>query len=120
MYCHVQDRRVTISEALSNYRRFVPKPVRKNAKLRLSVESLRNHLREMDQNPPGDVAFCKEEFLKGVIRTAHDYPTERYRVLVEEGQDRLDFDLVVQPMSPELPGVKLHSPRKKIVRQNPV
>ena len=115
MHCHVQDRRGTASETLSNYRKFVPKLVRKNANLRYSVESLRTRLRDLSNNPPGDVTFCKDHFLQVIAMKAPDYLSETYSVKIEEGQDRLEFDLIIQPLHPECPGITLHSLRKKIV-----
>ena len=117
MHCHMHDRRASMNDTLSNYKRFVPKPVRKNANLRYSQEPLKKLLKEWSVNPPGDVWFCKEQFLKVVSQTAPDYPIEKYSVIVEEGPERLEYDLVIQPMNPDFPGIKLQPVRKKIVRK---
>ena len=56
-----------------------------------------------------------QQFLKTVAQTATDYSVEKYPVKVEEGDELVEFDLIIQPMSSENPGVKMQSIKKKIV-----
>lgn len=115
MYCHMKDHNAKMTDVLVNYKKFVPKMVRRNSNLKYSTESLKTGLNQVVQNPPGETWFCKQQFLRKVAQIATDYPVERYPVRVEEGEELLDFDLIIQPMSAEQPGVKLQSIKKKIV-----
>ena len=115
MYCHMQDCRMPMNDVLTNYKRFVPKIVRKNANLHLSVESLKKNLKQVRANPPGETWLCKEQFLRLIIQTAPEYPTERYPVKMDDEEDLVEFDLIIQPLNPDYRGVKLQSVKKKIV-----
>lgn len=115
MYCHMKDFNAKLNDVLTNYKKFVPKMVRRNSNLKYSTESLKTRLNQVVQNPPGEVWFCKQEFLKIIAITAADYPVEKYPVRVEEGEELIEYDLIIQPMSMEHPGVKMNSIRKKIV-----
>ena len=115
MYCHMKDFNVRINDVLTNYRKFVPKTVRRNSNLKYSTESLKNRLSQLVHNPPGETWFCKQEFLKTVALTASDYAIEKYLVKVEKGEELIEFELIIQPMNVDQPGVKLQSIKKKIV-----
>jgi Janus kinase 2 len=115
MYCHMKDNGVKMSDVLTNYKKFVPKMVRRNSNLKYSTESLKTRLNQVVQNPPGETWFFKQQFLKTVAQTATDYSVEKYPVKVEEGDELVEFDLIIQPMSSENPGVKMQSIKKKIV-----
>lgn len=115
MYCHMKDYGTRMNDVLTNYKRFVPRMVRRNSNLKYSTESLKTRLSQVVQNPPGETWFCKQQFLKTVALTANEYPVERYPVRIEEGEELIEFELIIQPMSVENPGVKMQSIRKKIV-----
>ena len=115
MYCHMKDDGAKMNDVLTNYKRFVPKMVRRNSNLKYSTESLKTGLSKVVQNPPGETWFCKQQFLKTIAQTATDYPIEKYPVRVEEGEELIEFELIIQPMSVEQPGVKMQSLKKKIV-----
>nr|CAH0112132.1 unnamed protein product [Daphnia galeata] len=117
MYCHMKDNGVKMSDVLTNYKKFVPKMVRRNSNLKYSTESLKTRLNQVVQNPPGETWFFKQQFLKTVAQTATDYSVEKYPVKVEEGDELVEFDLIIQPMSSENPGVKMQSIKKKILSQ---
>jgi hypothetical protein len=76
---------------------------------------LKTRLNQVVQNPPGETWFFKQAFLKTIAQTATDYSVEKYPVKVEEGEELVEFDLIIQPMSSEHPGVKMQSFKKKIV-----
>lgn len=117
MYCHMKDYGGKMSEVLTNYKKFVPKMVRRNSNLKYSTESLKTRLNQVVLNPPGETWFFKQQFLKTVAQTAPDYLVEKYPVKVEEGEELIEFDLIIQPMSSENPGVKMQSVKKKILSQ---
>lgn len=114
MYCYMKDNNSKLNDVLANYKKFVPKLVRHNSNLKYSTDSLKARLNQVVQNPP-EIWFCKQEFLRIITQTANDYPIEKYLVKVEEGVELIEFELIIQPMSIEHPGVKMQSVKKKIV-----